>query len=32
MTVQNSTSDKPTGNDIERYRVNDLSEQEGVYL
>jgi len=32
MTVQNSTSDKPTGNDIERYRANYLSEQEGVYL
>jgi vacuolar iron transporter family protein len=32
MTVQNTTSDKPTGNDIERYRVNYLSEQEGVYL
>ena len=32
MTVQNTTSDKPTGNDIERYRANYLSEQEGVYL
>ena len=32
MTVQNSTSDEPTGNDIERYRANYLSEQEGVYL
>ena len=32
MTVQTITSDKPTGNDIERYRANDLSEQEGVYL
>ncbi len=32
MTVQNTTSDKPTGNDIERYRTNYLSEQEGVYL
>jgi vacuolar iron transporter family protein len=32
MTVQNTTSDKPTGSDIERYRANYLSEQEGVYL
>src|SRR6266699_3259665 len=32
MTVQNTTSDKPTGNDIERYRANYLSEREGVYL
>src|SRR5438874_8604980 len=32
MTVQNTTNDKPTGNDIERYRANYLSEQEGVYL
>ena len=32
MTVQNTTSDKPTGNDIARYRANYLSEQEGVYL
>lgn len=32
MTDQNTTSDKPTGNDIERYRANYLSEQEGVYL
>ena len=31
MAVQTST-DNPTGNDIERYRANDLSEQEGVYL
>jgi VIT1/CCC1 family predicted Fe2+/Mn2+ transporter len=32
MTVQKTTSDKPTGKDIERYRANYLSEQEGVYL
>ena len=32
MTVQNTTSDKPTGNDIERYLANYLAEQEGVYL
>ncbi len=32
MTVQNTTGDKPTDNDIERYRANYLSEQEGVYL
>jgi hypothetical protein len=32
LNVQTITSDKPTGNDIERYRANDLSEQEGVYL
>jgi hypothetical protein len=32
VTVQTITSDKPTGNDIERYRANDLSEQEGVSL
>src|SRR5437763_15533022 len=32
MTVENTTSDKPTGKDIERYRANSLSEQEGVYL
>jgi len=32
MTVQNATSDKPTGSDIARYRANYLSEQEGVYL
>jgi VIT1/CCC1 family predicted Fe2+/Mn2+ transporter len=32
MTVQNATSNKPTGNDIARYRANYLSEQEGVYL
>ena len=32
MTVQNTTSDKPTGNDIKRYLANYLAEQEGVYL
>ena len=32
MTVQNATSNKPTGSDIARYRANYLSEQEGVYL
>jgi vacuolar iron transporter family protein len=32
MTVQTLTSDEPTGNAIERYRANYLSEQEGVYL
>lgn len=32
MTVQHTTNDKPTGNDIERYRANYRSEQEGVYL
>ncbi len=32
MTMQNSTSDKPTSSDVARYRTNYLSEQEGVYL
>ncbi len=32
MTIEKAKSDKPTGNDIERYRANYLSEQEGVYL
>jgi len=32
MTVENTTNDKPTGNDIKRYRANYLAEQEGVYL
>lgn len=32
MAFQNAMSDKPAGNDIERYRANYLSEQEGVYL
>lgn len=32
MTIQNTTSNKPAGKDIERYRANYLSEQEGVYL
>ena len=32
MTMQNSTSDKPTSSDVARYRANYLSEQEGVYL
>jgi rubrerythrin len=32
MTIQNTTSDRPAGNAIERYRANYLSEQEGVYL
>ena len=31
MTVQHITSDQPTGNSIERYRANYLSEQEGTY-
>ncbi len=32
MEVKNTTSDKPTGSDIARYRANYLSEQEGAYL
>lgn len=32
MTMQNSTSDKPTSSDVARYRANYLSELEGVYL
>ena len=32
MSMEKITSDKPTGNDIELYRANYLSEQEGVYL
>src|SRR6266566_1273455 len=32
MTMQNSTSDKPTSSDVARYRANYLSEQEGAYL
>ncbi len=32
MDVRNSTSDKPSSGDIARYRMNYLSEQEGVYL
>jgi VIT1/CCC1 family predicted Fe2+/Mn2+ transporter len=32
MTMQTSTSDKPSGSDSARYRVNYLSEQEGAYL
>lgn len=32
MTVQHATNDKPTGDEIARYRANYLSEQEGIYL
>ena len=32
MAVRNSTSDKPAGDEIARYRANYLSEQEGFYL
>src|SRR5713101_2835718 len=32
MTMQNSTSDKPTSSDVARYRANYHSELEGVYL
>ncbi len=32
MAVKNSSSDKPMGGDVARYRENHLSEQEGVYL